>query len=290
MGTVPTVYDARKSIGWATFFFGVMMMSLASVAVFMRDQLMELSTSGQTVETAYWLRRLVELGWVQVPNNVAPIPFTSILVERDAVLFALPVSRGMPAVMLHLTLAGAIAAALAGATASVSALANIMAEDVINGLSWEPPPNAPRLLVARIALAGVTVFGALVALVTPADPLSLLIWALVISASASFPVLVLSVWWKRLNDWGAMVGMATGFGMCVLMILACEAGIVGISSALSAVVALPAGFAAAMIATRMAPHPNRDVLEITHDLRIPGGETIFDREMRLMRLRQRQRP
>lgn len=290
IGTVPTVYDARKSIGWAAFFFGLLMMTIASVAVFMRDQLMELANTGKTVETSYWLRHLVELGWVQVPKNVSPIPFTSILVERDAVLFALPVARGMPAVLLHLALVGGIAAALAAASSSVAALAGIMAEDVVNGLTWEPPPNGQRLLIARACMAGVALFGGLVALIVPADPLHLLVWALVLSASASFPVLLLSVWWKRLNDWGAIVGMSVGFGVCVVMILGCEAGVLGVSSALAAVVALPAGLAAAMIGTRLAPNPSRDVLEITHDLRVPGGETIFDREMRLLRLRQRQRP
>ena len=289
VATVPTVFEARKSVGWATFFFGLIMITLATVAVFMREVAMDLATSNKAADAPFWLRRLVEMGWMQIPANAARIPLTDTLFERDAILFALPVAAGMPLVVLYLALAGGVAAALAGAATAVTTLGNVMAEDVVHGTSWDPPTNAVRLMVARGTLVGAGVAGGLIAAMTQADPLYLLLWALVLSASATFPVLLLSVWWKRLNGVGAMAGMATGFIIAVLTIIACEAGIVGVSSTLAAVVALPVGLAAAMIASKMTAHADRHVLEVTRDLRVPGGETVFDREMRLLRLRQRQR-
>jgi cation/acetate symporter len=289
LSTVPTVYEARKSIGWAAFLFGVLMITLASVAVFMRDVLMELATSGRIAASPYWLKRLIELGWVQIPSDPGQLPFSRILVERDATLFALPVAAGMPVMLLYLALAGAIAAALSAAANSVMALGSIIAEDVIGGLSWEPPPNGQRLTMARIALIAAGIGGGTIALVAPADPLRLLLWAIALSASAGFPVLILAVWWKRLNAWGAMAGMATGFGVAVLTIIVCEAGNLSVNSALAAVLGVPCALVAAMLASYLSPHPDRHVLEMTRDMRVPGGETVFDREMRLMRLRQRQR-
>lgn len=289
VSTVPTVFEARKSVGWATFFFGLVMITLATVAVFMRDVAMDLATTGKAADAPFWLRRLVDAGWMQIPANVSPVPLTESLFERDAIVFALPVAAGLPLVVVYLALAGGVAAALAGAAASVVTLGNVMAEDVIHGTSWDPPSNAVRLLVARATLAAAGVAGGLIAAMTPADPLYLLMWALVLSASGTFPVLLLSVWWKRLNGWGAMAGMATGFTMAVLTIIVCEAGLVGVSSTLAAVIALPFGLSAAMIASKMTPHVDRHVVEVTRDLRVPGGETVFDREMRLLRLRQRQR-
>ncbi len=287
--TVPTVFEARKSIGWATFFFGLMMITLSTIAVFMREVAMDLATSTKAADAPFWLRRLIEMGWMVIPADVARVPLTEVRFERDAVLFALPVAAGMPLVVLYLALAGGVAAALAGAATAVTALGNVMAEDVVHGTSWDPPTNAIRLTVARGTLIGAGVAGGLIAAVTQADPLYLLLWALVLSASATFPVLLLSVWWKRLNGLGAIAGMATGFSVAVLTIIACEAGIVGVSSTLAAVVALPCGLAATMIVSKMTAHADRHVLELTRDLRIPGGETVFDREMRLLRLRQRQR-
>lgn len=53
--------------------------------------------------------------------------------------------------------------------------------------------------------------------------------------------------------------------------------------------AVPAGLLAAAIGTRIGPAANRQVLELVRDMRVPGGETVYDREQRLLRLKQRQR-
>lgn len=264
-------------------------MTLASIAVFMRDALMELWSSGKIVDVPHWLRRLIDIGWVQIPAGANHLPISSILIERDAIVFALPVAAGLPGVLLYLALAGAVAAALCAAATSVVTLGNILAEDIINGLSWEPPANRFRLVIARIGLVVTGLCGGAIALAAPADPLSLLLWALVLSASAGFPVLVLSIWWKRINSWGAMAGMGTGFIVAVLTILACESEVIGANSVLAAAIALPCGLVIAMLASVLTPRPGRPMLEIARDLRIPGGETILDREMRLLRLKQRQR-
>jgi cation/acetate symporter len=127
------------------------------------------------------------------------------------------------------------------------------------------------------------------AMLAPADPLMLLLWALALSAGTAFPLLVLSIWWKRLNGWGALAGLAAGFGVTVLAILAGEAAVSPVNSALAGVLGAPAAFLAAILVSRITPAPERHVLEMTRDLRMPGGETLFDREMRLLRLKQRQR-
>jgi cation/acetate symporter len=129
-----------------------------------------------------------------------------------------------------------------------------------------------------------------IAMFVPADPLDLMLWGLAISASASFPVLVLSVWWKRLNAFGALVGMTVGFWVAVLAILAGESAWLGLPGELAAVFGVPAGFAGALIAARAAPSPDRRVLTLVRDMRLPGGETMEDRETRLQRLKNRRGP
>jgi cation/acetate symporter len=39
----------------------------------------------------------------------------------------------------------------------------------------------------------------------------------------------------------------------------------------------------------LRPAPGRQILELVREMRVPGGETVHDREMRLLRLKQRQR-
>jgi cation/acetate symporter len=130
----------------------------------------------------------------------------------------------------------------------------------------------------------------MVAMFVPADPLGLLLWGLALSGSAAFPVLVLSVWWKRINAFGALCGMIAGFAVAVLAILAGQAAWLGVPAALAAVFGVPVGFAAAMAASWVGRVPERHMLELVRDMRLPGGETIHDREMRLLRLQLRQQP
>ncbi len=56
--------------------------------------------------------------------------------------------------------------------------------------------------------------------------------------------------------------------------------------ALAAVFGVPAGFIGAVIATRLAGVPDRHVLTLLRDMRLPGGETIHDRDERLQRMKQ----
>ena len=70
VATAPGVYEARKSLGWATFFFGLVMLTLASGAVFMRELIMEM-VAGPSAPIPEWLRTLVSLKLAEVDQSRA---------------------------------------------------------------------------------------------------------------------------------------------------------------------------------------------------------------------------
>ena len=83
-------------------------------------------------------------------------------------------------------------------------------------------PNAStksRLVVARTLLLIVAVFAAWVTSHKPGDILFLVGAAFSLALSAFFPALVLGIFWKRANKYGAMAGMAAGLGVCVYYML-----------------------------------------------------------------------
>ncbi len=289
LASTPGVYEARKSLGWATFLFGIAMLTAASVAVFMRDYLLKLvAEPGPTIVPA-WLGDLAKRGLASISATGTEIQVSGINFARDGVVFSLPISAELPNVMLDLTLAGAIAAGLAAAGASATALGHILSEDIAYGMSWEPPGGERRLNMARGGITLAILAGAAVTATSSTDPLRMFLWALALSGSALFPVLVLSIWWKRINAYGAFAGVATGFSVTALAIIGCETGTLGIDSALAAVLGIPAGAASAIAVTLATPPPGRHLLEFVRDIRVPGGEILYDREMRLLRLkRQRQ--
>jgi len=283
----PGVYETRKSLGWATVYFALITLTAAAVAVYMRDYVMDMVRE-QPASLPDWMRQLVELGLVSAAN-ASPPTYTGLGFARDGVLLALPVAAEMPKVVLYLAATGIVAAAVVGAGAAASALGSVAAEDGINGLSWEPLARKARVQLGRLAIAGVALVGGLFTLLAPADPLRLMLWSLALSASTFFPVLVLSIWWKRMNAFGAIAGMSCGFGVALLTILAAEAGIVGLNGALAGLFGLPAGVLGVTLASITTPGPSRSMLELVREIRIPGGEVIYDREMRLLRLKNRER-
>jgi cation/acetate symporter len=270
-------------------FFGLTMLTAASVSVFMRDFIMDVVKDGSPARLPDWMQELVRLGFMQFDATASPLTFTSFKLARDTVLLALPVAAGLPNVFAYFAAAGIVAAAHVAATAATVALANVLTEDVVNGLSWEPMPKYARILVGRIAIAGVAMLGGAFTLLAPTDPLRLLLWCFAITGSTLFPVLVLSIWWKRMNAFGALAGLACGFAVAVLTILAGEAHIIGLDGALAGIVGLPASALGAVLASLATPGPTRSMLELVREIRIPGGEVVYDREMRLMRLKNRER-
>ena len=287
VSATPGVYEARKSLGWATFFFGILVLTMTSVAAFMRDPLIELAGNAGAGGLPDWLARLKSAGLVEIKSNATRLLLGNVGFERDGILLALPVSLGLPGSVVYLVAVAVIAAALAGASSVATSLANLLAEDLVNGLSREPPADAARLLVARFMLPVGVVAGASVALLAPTDPLKLLLWALTITAATAFPVLVLSIWWKRVNAYGAMAGMCAGFALAVLAIFAGEAQLVPVAGTVLASLGLPAGAVVALVVSVMTPAPSRHVLELARDIRVPGGEILYDREMHRLRLKQR---
>lgn len=285
----PGIYETRKSAGWAIVFCGLVMLTAASVAVFMRDIVMDQIVGRVPGGVPDWFRQMAEAGLAGLRGNPPTIQVGHVGFKRDAVLFALPLAAGFPSVVLHMALAGAIAAAMLGASAAIVAIGNMLAEDGVGGLVWEPAPRL-RITVARLAIGAVAVVTGWIAMLVPADPLDLFLWGLALSASAGFPVIVLSVLWKRMNAFGATVGMLAGFGTGLVAILAGEAAWLGVPGSLAATFGVPAGFAGAIIASRMLGAPDRKVLALVHDMRLPGRETIYDREARLQRLKQQRGP
>jgi cation/acetate symporter len=285
----PGVYEARKSLGWATLLFGISMLTIASVAIFMRDYLTDIVTAVGPVRFPEWFENLRALGILAVTGEGRPT-LSSFNVSRDDVLLSLPIAAGMPAAVTYLAAGGIVAAALATAGAVALALGNILAEDIVYGLSWSPPNAGARLVVSRLALGMSAAVAGLLALAAPTDPLKLVLWAVALTGASTFPVLILSIWWKRLNEFGAVAGMVTGFSVTVLAIIAGEAGLTGTDSALAAAIGLPAGAVATIAVALATPNPQRTLLELVRDIRVPGGEILYDREMRYQRRKKTQRP
>jgi cation/acetate symporter len=288
-GTTPGVHEARKSLGWAALIAGVVIMTLSAVAVFLRDIVMGQLVGVMSSDLPAWFQSLTALGVTGVDGRAPAGALASFVFKRDLVLLGLPVASGFPLAVVYFAAVGIVCAALAGASSCIAGMGTILAEDVINAPNSELVSNNVRVMSARAGIVLTAMGGGWIAIMMPGDPLGLFLWSLAVSGSVFFPALMLSVWWKRTNSWGILAGLMAGFSVSAMAMM--SGGIVGIGlpGPLAAIVGAPVSFAAILITSILTPAPARHVLEMVRDMRIPGGETLYDREVRLALLQRRHR-
>ncbi len=286
LAAAPGVYEARKTLGWATFVFGIAMLTAASIAVFMRDYLMDLIATPGPAVVPPWLADLAKRGFASITETGTQFTTQSVSFARDSVILSLPVAAGLPPMLLDLTLAAIVAGGLVTASATTTALGHILSEDVLFGGTWDPPHGSSRLHAGRVGIAVAAISGILAAAFLTTDPLRVVLSAFAIGGSALFSVLVLSIWWKRMNAYGALAGVLTGFATAVLVVIGGQAEGAAVPSALAALIGIPASMAAVFAVSFATPAPSRHVLEMLRDIRVPGGEILYDRELRTQRLKK----
>jgi cation/acetate symporter len=289
VAAAPGVYEARKSLGWATVVFGFVLLTVSSVAVFMRDFALDAVMTQGVGTLPKWLFTAAAQGFVQFDQAATQLSFDALRFDRDSVLFTLPIAAGLPQSFVYLLQAGGIAAALLAASATTVSLAAILGEDVVQGLSWEPASAENRVWITRVFIAISACCGGLLTLLAPTDPVRLVLWALSLTGASLFPVMVLSIWWKRLTPQGAAAGMISGFSIAALAIFASEAGLFGTPSVIAGSAGLPAAALIAMLVSSLRPEASRHTLEVVRDIRVPGGQIIYDREMQRLQLKKHTR-
>jgi len=289
VASAPGVYEARKALGWATVFSGLALLTVSSVAVFMRDFALDSVMSERIGPLPRWLFDAVAGHLVAFDPSAARLGFDGLKFDRDGVLFALPVAVGLPLAFTYVLIAGALAAALVTASATTVSLAAVLSEDVVQGLSWEPASAQSRVWIMRGFVGVVAVCGASLTMMAPTDPLRLVLWALSITGASLFPVMILSVWWKRLTATGAVIGVVAGFAAAALAIFLSEVGALSVPSPIAGVLGLPISLGLALGVSIMRPGTSRHALEVVRDIRVPGGEIIYDREMQRLQLRKHAR-
>lgn len=286
LAAAPGVYEARKTLAWATFIFGIAMLTAASIAVFMRDYLMDLIATPGPAVVPPWLADLAKRGFASITETGTQFTTQSVSFARDSVILSLPVAAELPPMLLDLTLAAIVAGGLVTASAATTALGHILSEDILFGGTWDPPHGPSRLHAGRVGIAVAAVSGILAAAFLTTDPLRVVLCAFAIGGSALFSVLVLSIWWKRMNGYGAMAGVLTGFATAVLVVMGGQSEGAAVPSALAALIGIPASMAAVFAVSFATPAPSRHVLEMLRDIRVPGGEILYDRELRTQRLKK----
>src|SRR6186713_1405317 len=231
--TTPSVKEARDSVAWSLLFIFLLYFSAPAYAAFSK---LEVYTNiiGQPVQNIKpWLFNWGELGLIQICGKNAVnlqaaidackaiaghpgvIRFSDFVINTDVIVLSTPEIAGLPYVISGLVAAGGLAAALSTADGLLLTIANALSHDLYYKMIDPNAAASKRVAISKALLVVVAIAAAAVAVQKPADILFLVGAAFSLAASAFFPALVLGVFWRRANKWGAIVGMVTGLGVCM---------------------------------------------------------------------------
>ena len=299
--TVPTVKDARRSAGWALLFIAILYTTAPAVAGMARLNLMSTiePTPGnylQYDERPEWFKNWETTGLLKYEdkNGDGLIQYSAdkatnemVKIDNDILVLANPEIAGLPNWVIALVAAGGLAAALSTAAGLLLAISSAISHDLLKGVFRPNISERGELLASRVAMAFTVLLAGYLGFNPPDFAAGTVALAFGLAASSIFPVLVMGIFYKRMNTQGAVAGMLAGIGVTLFYVFQ-HKGIMFIQStaflgdmspnwflgiepnAFGAVGAL-VNFAVAITVARLTAAPPAEIDEFVDDIRSPHG-------------------
>lgn len=279
--TTPSVKEARRSVFWSLFFIFLLYFSAPALAVLAKYEVYHNLVGSSFAALPAWVSN-----WAAVDQTLMNITdinmdgivqLAEIVIGGDLIVLATPEIAGLPYVISGLVAAGGLAAALSTADGLLLTIANALSHDVYYKMIDQNASTTRRIVVSKALLLVVAVLAAYVTSLKPGDILFLVGAAFSLAASAFFPALVCGIFWRRANQFGAVLGIVLGLGVCAYYmyitypffgvnapkwwdINPISAGIFGI----------PLGFLGIIVGSLVTPAPSREVQELVDHVRYPN--------------------
>ena len=238
--TVPKVRDARKSAGYALLFIAILYTTAPAVGSMARYNLINTIQPGEigavdgnlaNEERPEWFKTWQKTGLltfedkngddrIQYYNDKNPAfaaqaeaygwEGNELTVDRDIMVLANPEIAGLPNWVIALVAAGGIAAALSTAAGLLLVISAAVSHDLVKGIFVPNISDKRELLTGRIAAAFAILVAGYLGFNPPGWVAQVVAFAFGLAAASLFPVILMGIFFKRINKQGAIAGMLTG--------------------------------------------------------------------------------
>jgi cation/acetate symporter len=289
--TVPRVRDARTSVGWALVFIAILYTTAPAVAVFARTNLLNTVSEKPYAQVPDWFKTWEETGLISYEdrNGDGLIQYvgadsgreSELRIDRDIMVLANPEIAGLPAWVIGLVAAGGLAAALSTAAGLLLVVSSAVSHDLLKRALRPDITEHGELIAARLSAAVAVVVAGYLGIDPPGFVAEVVAFAFGLAASSFFPVLVLGIFWKRMNREGAIAGMITGIGFTAGYIVyfkfanpaanVPDRWLFGVSPEGIGTIGMLVNFlVSTIVALRTAPPP-ASIQRLVDEIRIPRG-------------------
>ncbi len=280
--TTPSVRQARSSVFWSLFFIFLLYFTAPALAVLAKYDVYHFLVGSSFATLPAWAAN-----WAQVDpsmlsikdlNGDGIVQLAEIVLGTDVIVLATPEIAGLPYVVSGLVAAGGLAAALSTADGLLLTIANALSHDLYYKMIDPDASTKKRVTISKALLLVVALIAAYVTSLKPGNILFLVGAAFSLAASAFFPALVLGVFWKRANKWGAITGMVAGLGTAMYYMVQTYPFFGGVAAnqwfdmaPISAgVFGVPVGIITILVVSMLTPAPGPKVQELVEHVRYPS--------------------
>ncbi|MFV0366822.1 MAG: sodium:solute symporter family protein [Hyphomicrobiaceae bacterium] len=305
--TVPKVADARWSAGWALVFIAILYTTAPAVGAMARLNLTNtlwpngVQGEAMSIETRpQWFKNWETTGLLKFEdkNGDGKIEYYNekgpkgaenelVKVDRDIMVLANPEIAALPDWVIALVAAGGLAAALSTAAGLLLAISSSISHDLLKGMIAPNISERSELLWARISMAGAIMVAGYLGLNPPGFAAQVVALAFGLAASSIFPVLMMGIFSKRINNHGAILGMITGIGATLVYIFwfkgwffikgtemaanVPENWFLGISPEAFGAIGALINFVVAYVVSMVTAPPPKEIQDLVESVRIPRG-------------------
>ena len=312
--TVPRVKDARTSAGWALLFIAILYLTAPAVSSFARLNFINTVDNTAYTDTPNWFKNWEDIGLISwTDKNKDGIiqyrsgnaleknkpQFTSergqynqrlvlnnpisneneIYIDRDIMVLANPEIAKLPNWVIALVAAGALAAALSTAAGLLLVISSAVSHDLMKKTLRPSITEKQELLLARISAATAIIIAGIFGIYPPAFVAQVVAFAFGLAAASIFPAIVMGIFSKRMNKYGAIFGMLSGLIFTASYIVffkfvspeynVSEYWLFGISPEGIGVIGMILNFLVAIIISSFSKQPPIEVYEIVDNIRMP---------------------
>ena len=315
--TVPRVRDARTSAGWALLFIAILYLTAPAVSSFARLNFINTIDNTSYTETPGWFKNWEDIGlisWID-KNEDGVIQYRSgnalektkpqfssergkynqrlvlnkptengneIYIDRDIMVLANPEIAKLPNWVIALVAAGALAAALSTAAGLLLVISSAVSHDLMKKTLKPSITEKQELFLARISAATAILIAGIFGIYPPAFVAQVVAFAFGLAAASIFPAIVMGIFSKRMNKYGAICGMLSGLIFTATYIIffkfispeynTSEYWLFGISPEGIGVIGMIINFMIAIIISSISKPPPIEVYEIVDNIRMPEGD------------------
>jgi cation/acetate symporter len=289
--TVAKVSSARLSAGFALVFIALLYTTAPAVAAFARTNLIEEVADRPYARSPEWFRNWEKTGLIKFDdkNGDGVIQYVGskdgrdneLTIDRDIMVLANPEIAQLPAWVIGLVAAGALAAALSTAAGLLLVISTAVAHDLLK--KWRRPDISERgeLIVARVAAGVAVCIAGYFGINPPGFVAQVVAFAFGLAAASFFPAIIMGIFSKRMNKQGAITGMIVGITFTAAYIVffkfirpdlnSADNWLFGVSPEGIGTLGMLLNFATASAVCALTPPPPAEVQALVEDIRIPKG-------------------